>query len=96
MYYDKQGKKLTMLEHIELFGNEAYGQVGKTELPDGSIVSTVWMGIDHGFVPGEPVIFETMVFDKTGESVECRRYSTEAEAKAGHTQAVKAWAMILS
>lgn len=61
-----------------------YKIVAQTELPDGRWVSTVWLGMDHGF--GERVlIFETLVWP---EQDDMRRYSTEAEAVEGHTQAV--------
>jgi hypothetical protein len=53
-------------------------------------VSTVWLGIDHGFGHSElPVIFETMVFGGKDNQY-CQRYCTEEEAKAGHTQVVVA------
>jgi hypothetical protein len=45
-------------------------------------VSTVFMGIDHGF-GGPPVLFETMLF-VNGSSVDCERYATWDEAAAGH------------
>jgi len=32
------------------------------ELPDGSHLSTVWLGIDHSFLMGPPQLFETMRF----------------------------------
>lgn len=56
-----------------------------------ALVSTVFLGIDHGFSEdGSPVLFETMVFvdgDMSGEFQ--HRYCTEEEAKAGHALAVK-------
>jgi hypothetical protein len=57
-------------------------------------VSTVWLGLDHGWGDGPPVIFETMVFKTEGadninwdEDI-CERYSTEEEALAGHERIV--------
>ena len=55
-------------------------------------MSTVWIGLDMGWPKeGEigkhkPLIFETMVFpnDDMLERYDCERYSTEAEAMAGH------------
>lgn len=51
-------------------------------------VSTVFLGIDHGFgMSGPPVLFETMVFGgKLDESQ--WRYSTWDEAAAGHKAVV--------
>jgi hypothetical protein len=50
-------------------------------------VSTVWLSVDHQFGDGPPLIFETMVFDGDESSdLLCRRYSTMAQAKAGHAE----------
>jgi hypothetical protein len=56
-------------------------------------VSTVWLGLDHGFrCPNFPdfprLIFETMVFKGKEGDLDCRRYSTEEEALAGHARMV--------
>lgn len=58
-------------------------------------VSTIWLGIDHGWGSGEVLIFETMVYfdgpSWIGDSNMAKgwfddvyRYSTEAAALAGH------------
>ena len=49
-------------------------------------ISTVWLGMDHGFLLEKPIIFETMVFShpKSGYGDWCERYCTEDEALAGH------------
>lgn len=53
-------------------------------------VSTVFLGIDHGFEPSSPpIVFETMVFDSFKHGDYCRRYCTWAEAEAGHRETVK-------
>ena len=36
--------------------------VGYDVLPNGIRVSTVWLGINHNFLGGRPLIFETMLF----------------------------------
>lgn len=61
-------------------------RVACDELPDGRYVSTVFLGIDHNHSrSGPPILFETMVFDKEGnDNGEQWRYSTRAEALAGH------------
>jgi hypothetical protein len=47
-------------------------------------VSTVFLGLDHNhFGDGPPLLFETMVFIN-GRGDEQERYSTWAEAEAGH------------
>lgn len=50
---------------------------------EGSRISTVFLGIDHSYLGGPPVLFETMVFG--GElDQEQERYCTWDEAFAGH------------
>jgi hypothetical protein len=53
------------------------------------MVSTVWIGINYNFGDGDPVIFETMVFGGEERQDEtCWRWTTEAEATAGHAEVV--------
>lgn len=52
-------------------------------------ISTVFLGLDHGWGDGPPVVFETMVFG--GDMDENQwRYSTWDEAIAGHERVVAA------
>jgi hypothetical protein len=46
-------------------------------------ISTVFLGLDHNFGQGPPLLFESMVFggEDDGEMV---RYSTWEEAETGH------------
>jgi hypothetical protein len=96
-YYDKDGEPITdLMEWGRLFEDKQYKFVGSASIrsEQGTTfrVSTVWMGMNHQYHPaGPPLIFETMVFiDEAGaEDVNwldtyCDRYSTEAEAQAGH------------
>lgn len=58
-------------------------------LPDGTRISTVFLGIDHNFFPGgRPLLFETMIFGGPHHHYQ-DRYSTRDEAIAGHLIAVK-------
>lgn len=51
-------------------------------------ISTVFLGLDHNFSGGPPVLFETMVFG--GEFDEaCQRYVTIEEARKGHARWVR-------
>ena len=57
-------------------------------------VSTVFLGLDHAFGGGEPLLFETMIFKKEDGKVNyrdvyCDRYSTWEEAEEGHKKALK-------
>lgn len=69
-------------------------RVARDELPGGGMISTVFLGLDHRFgEDGPPILFETMVFgpplERAGtpdrrEPLAQERYSTWAEAEAGH------------
>jgi hypothetical protein len=53
-------------------------------------VSTVFLGIDHQWGNGPPMLFETMVFaDGSEMDLECERYATWDEAMAGHLAMVE-------
>ena len=47
-------------------------------------VSTVFLGLDHSFGEGEPILFETMVFSDGDGGGDCERYKTWEEAEEGH------------
>lgn len=94
-YYDRQGKPITMEEWAGLFGRLPYKIVRQELLRNGFMVSTVWLGLDHRWLPdGPPLIFETMVFPPGGwGELATERYSTEQEAIAGHSALVREWRM---
>jgi hypothetical protein len=74
--------------------------LARDELPDGSFLSTVWLGLDHSHTMGPPLIFETMRFGPHGppgmarafpdpfgepdEETNQLRYTTAEEALAAH------------
>jgi len=62
-------------------------QTAKRHVADDKIgdvrVSTVFLGIDHAFVGGEPILWETMVFGGPLDQ-EQDRYHTREVAVAGH------------
>ena len=66
-------------------------RVDRTELENGIVVSTVFLGLNHNFGDGPPLLFETMVFpSKTdGSEIDCERYSTWEEAESGHQRMVE-------
>ena len=91
-YYDRQGNPLTMEQWVTLFDTqqqrEDYRRVGSTQV--GQVwVSTVWLGLNHSYGSGPPLIFETMAFGPhSWAELFVDRYSTEAEALAGHEKIV--------
>lgn len=91
-HYNRAGEPISFEEWVRLFSPGPYKDMAKTDLPSGVHVSTIWLGLDHGDGAGPPVIFETMVFpeDENAERDQ-ERYSTEAEALAGHAAMVAKW-----
>jgi hypothetical protein len=93
-WYDRDGNVIDVATANELLGNDEYKRVGLTEVAskDRSVVhtvSTVWLGLDHNHDGGEPILFETMVFGEGDwADQDCQRYSTELEARIGHTEMV--------
>lgn len=61
-------------------------RVDRTQL-EGCYVSTVFLGIDHQFGRGEPVLFETMIFGGPLDG-DMYRYGTYEQAERGHAAAV--------
>lgn len=61
--------------------------VAQDDLSDGTRVSTVFLGIDHNFSGGPPLLFETMIFGGANDGYQVR-YSTWAEAEDGHRRAL--------
>lgn len=93
-YYILKGKKLVylpadannknLLKWAEWFETAnrrvAFTKVGRKN------VSTVFLGIDHNFGKGKPILFETMIFPKSEET---ERYHTWDEAVKGHKKIIR-------
>lgn len=92
IYCDWDGKPIRLWEWV--FKGAMMNKHVGDDIVNGYRVSTVWLGINHGYLEGEVVIFETMVFSVEGENKddisqkwECeflQRYSTYEEAVEGH------------
>ena len=99
MYRDREGNPITMEEWTGLFkpaynhetgGADEYRTIGREVISDEITVSTVWLGLDHNFMPGSPpAIFETMVFGGKHDMWQ-DRYATKEAALAGHERVVAA------
>ena len=92
-YFDRRGNSMSLMDWSEKFRDMDYKVIRRTDLPDGKLVSTVWLGMDHNFGSGAPLIFETMVFPSQGDfgELDMDRYATEAEAITGHEAMVARW-----
>lgn len=58
----------------KIIGKDQFGSVS---------VSTVFLGMDHSFSGGDPVLFETMIFGGEHDQYQ-ERYCTWDEAEKGH------------
>lgn len=104
-YYDRQGKPIELTDWAKRMNDSKYKIVKQTHnVGRGWMVSTVWLGLNHRFGEGPPLIFETMVFaehdwlrnDPIGVEPglpdhDQERYTTEEEALAGHEAMVQKW-----
>lgn len=83
--------KLPTKEYFDWLESQE-GKIIKQETVNGHWISTVFLGIDHGFGrEGPPVVFETMIFPNAENMHEkdCWRYATHQEALEGHKNACK-------
>jgi hypothetical protein len=67
-------------------GNDPF-RVARTEINDKCAVSTVFLGLDHQWGEGDPILFETMIFGGPLDQ-EMWRYETWDQAERGHEDAV--------
>lgn len=93
---DGQAVQVSMAEWLEWFATRER-IIHQTHISS-YLISTVFLGIDHGFGGGQPVLWETMIFyrpntrslsplyHKAWESdlPECLRYTSMEEARLGH------------
>jgi hypothetical protein len=86
---DEQGNPVPVEDVIEWgkWFETADRHIGKDTIGDVT-VSTVFLGIDHSYGTGAPVLFETMVFGGVHDGYQ-DRYTTRWEALIGHIQVVK-------
>ncbi|MCB1712828.1 MAG: hypothetical protein KDH96_10220 [Candidatus Riesia sp.] len=93
--YILRNKKVVPVDDLLKWAEEFETQdrrVRLTKLPGGYRVSTVFLGIDHQWGDGPPLVFETMVFGPKGwGEMDMDRYSTWDEAVSGHKAMVERW-----
>lgn len=88
-YYDIDGNPMEMMAWaLSLEGPGDARKIGADTIGDVT-VSTVWLGLDHRFGEGPPLIFETMVFGGPDSDWQ-DRYTTKEQALAGHERVVAA------
>lgn len=88
-YIEQNGGKVIAVsfeEWLDLFRRNDR-TVAKTEIGK-VLISTVFLGIDHGFGRGRPVLYETMVFGGEHDGFQAR-YCTRESALRGHEETEK-------
>jgi hypothetical protein len=88
-HFDREGQPIPWEESVRLSADREYRRVAWTALPNlgpEAFVSTVWLGLDHGWGAGPPIIFESLDFPAQKHM---RRYSTLEEARVGHEELVR-------
>jgi hypothetical protein len=101
-YYGLNGEHITMAEWAVLMevkrnarGIDENGvsspdddptRIGSTKVGH-AWVSTVWLGLDHSFGRGPPLIFETMIFGGSHDQ-QMWRYASREAALEGHNRIV--------
>lgn len=93
LYYKLVGKtpvECTLMEYaVWMQQNQDTRIVKQTTMPDGTKVSTVFLGLNHAFLEDiTPELFETMIFGGDHDEFQ-ERYSTWDEAEEGHRKAVE-------
>jgi hypothetical protein len=83
----KEAKSVDLITWAKWF-EAADRHVAKTDITDDIHVSTVFLGLDHSFGDGPPLLYETMIFGGEHDEYQ-QRYSTWEQAEAGHEKAVE-------
>lgn len=68
---------------------EQFNRVVKQETIGTVKVSTVFLGLDHQFGNGAPLLFETMTFGTPDEEQMCERCSTWEQAEEQHERVAR-------
>lgn len=76
----------TMMAWARFFEDRDKCRVARDEI-DGVVISTVFLGLNHQWIDGPPLIFETMIFGGQHDDW-MQRTSTWAEAEETHAFAV--------
>ena len=85
MYYKLQGKDIVKCKDINEWVKfmEIKKRILFVDVISDATISTVFLGLDHNFGGGIPVLFETMIFGGKSDNY-LERYSTWDDAEEGH------------
>ena len=82
-FYDREGLPIHLFEWAERVEDKEYCRVALDDAGPGVLISTVWLGLDHNWSRGEPLIFETAV-GTNGRWEIVNRYPSLEAAREGH------------
>lgn len=89
-YYDPWGNPIDLWTWSNYSFDPEWKRIGE-DIIDGYLISTVWLGLNHGWFQNKILIFETMIFRDDGKDNIFQdyqeRYSTLDEARNGHLAA---------
>ena len=57
-YYDKQGKAISLEKWVKLFEDYKYKVIKQSQLPNGTFISTIWLGLNHCFNDKDEIIID--------------------------------------
>lgn len=93
-WYGLDGQPCSEEEAFRILANPMLRAVACTWIGEW-VVSTTFLVVDHSFGSGgPPLLWESMTFDPSGDTVGMRRYSSREAASTGHDEMVaelKAW-----
>ena len=88
LYYDIDGNEITSnkewMEYYASMRESGAFRIKKENIKKGLIISTIWLGMNHSHIPGEPLIFETLVYLGDFKEIFRELYETQEEAIEGH------------
>lgn len=90
-FYDRGGKSIDVMQWSDLMEDREYAKIADVWIEEPTLrVSTIWRGGPFSSFSTLSVmpIFETIIFGADDEILHMYHYLTEAQAIAGHDQAV--------
>jgi hypothetical protein len=90
-FYILQDRRPVAIDSVDdwaVWMNDSDRKVAYTKIDNDVAVSTVFLGLDHQYGNGPPLLFETMIFGGPLDN-KCWRYSSWDDAEIGHQAAVR-------
>jgi len=85
LFYDQDGHPIPIEEWKAMIEDNRIARTRVGHGPGKKLISTVWLGLNHNYMGGPPLIFETMMFWK-GSKLLLARHSTKQQAVDAHDE----------